>query len=78
MKIQNLKIMAVLLAMFFVTGCAVFVRDDDFHHHHRYYRHWRGSLEQSSQPIASGLAPITSGLAPITSGLPNDMQSARG
>ncbi len=71
MKIQNLKIMAVLLAMFFVTGCAVFVRDDDFHHHRGYYRHWRGSLEQSSQPAASGLASSASGLA-------NDMQSQGG
>jgi len=47
--------MAVLLGLVFVlTGCAVFVRDEDGYHHHYRYHHghhdWeRGSLQPSLQ-----------------------------
>ncbi len=45
MNIQPLKILAVILALFFLSGCAVFVRDED--HHHRGHWHHHSSLQQS-------------------------------
>ena len=47
MNIQPLKILAVILALFFLSSCAVFVRDGD-HHHRGHWRH-HSSLQQSPQ-----------------------------
>jgi hypothetical protein len=53
MNAQYLKTMAFVLALLFLSSCAVWVRDEDgFHHHHRGYRHWHSSLQQSDQSIA--------------------------
>ena len=41
----RLKITTVILAVFFLSSCAVWVRDDD--HHRRFRHHWRSSLQQS-------------------------------
>jgi len=51
MNTQYLKTMAFVLALLFLSSCAVVVRDDDWH-----YRHYRGyrrhsSLQQSNQSI---------------------------
>ncbi len=43
MNIRYLKMTAFVLALFFLSGCAVFIRDD---YHHPYYRHWHSSLQQ--------------------------------
>ena len=64
MNIRFLKVMAIVIAFLFVTGCAVFVRDDDEYHHHHRDRHWHGSLQQSPQ------SPVY--------GLTDDMQSGTG
>lgn len=45
MNIRPLKILAVILALFFLSSCAVFVRDED--HHHRGRWHHYSSLQQS-------------------------------
>jgi len=48
MDFRYLKILAIGLALVFVTqGCAVFVRDRDYHHHRRYWYH--SSLPQSDR-----------------------------
>ncbi len=58
MNIRHLKILAIILALFFSSGCAVFVRDDDWHHHHRgYWRH--SSLQQSNQSLSQMTAQNT-------------------
>jgi hypothetical protein len=49
MNFQYLKIAAVALALFFLSSCAVVVRDDD--HPHRHYWRWHSSLQQSNQSI---------------------------
>ena len=52
MNTQYLKTMAFVLALFFLSGCAVVVRDDDWHYrHYRGYRH-HSSLQQSNQSTA--------------------------
>ena len=52
MNFRFLKVFMVIVALIFATqGCAVFVRDDD-HYYHRPYRHWRSSVEQSTQAMA--------------------------
>lgn len=44
MNIPHLKMFAIILALFFLSSCAIFVRDED--HHHR--GHWHhSSLQQS-------------------------------
>jgi hypothetical protein len=45
MNIRPLKIFLVILAVIFLSSCAVFVRDD--HHHRRGRWHHHSSLEQS-------------------------------
>jgi hypothetical protein len=46
MNIRPLKIFVVILTLFLLSSCAVFVRDRD--HHHR--GHWHhSSLQQSDQ-----------------------------
>jgi hypothetical protein len=47
MKIQLRKIGVIMIALFFLSGCAVFVRDDGFHHHHFHGGRWHSSLQQS-------------------------------
>jgi hypothetical protein len=43
-----LKILAILLALVFVSGCAVYVRDEDWPHHHRGYWRWHSFMSQPS------------------------------
>jgi hypothetical protein len=50
MNTKPLRIFALILAMLFLSSCAVFVRDD--RHHRRYRHHWRSSVEQSEQSTA--------------------------
>ena len=52
MNIRYTKIFAVILAMFFLSSCAVWVRGDDWHHYrHRGYWH-HSSLQQSNQSVS--------------------------
>jgi len=53
MNIRYIKIVGVILALVFLSGCAVFVRGDDWHHHHRGY--WHHSSLQQSNPSVSQL-----------------------
>jgi hypothetical protein len=58
MDFRYLKILAIGLALVFVTqGCAVVVRDRDYHHH-RGYRH-HSSLQQSDRFAAQVIAQNT-------------------
>ena len=58
MNNQSLKIFAVILAIFFLSGCAIFVRDEDWHHHHRgYWRH--SSIQQSNSSLSQMTAQNT-------------------
>lgn len=50
MNFRYLKIMGFVLALFFLSGCAVFIREDDHPHH---YRHWHSSLQQSDVQITA-------------------------
>ena len=52
MNIQPLKILAVILAIFFLSSCAVFVRDEDHHHRGRWHHH--SSLQQSQSQVQMG------------------------
>ena len=55
MNIQRLKTFLVILAIFFLSGCAVFVRDGDWdHHHHRGHWHHHSSLQQSQSQVQMG------------------------
>lgn len=45
MNIQPFKIFVMILALFLLSSCAVFVRDGD--HHHRGHWHHHSSLQQS-------------------------------
>lgn len=49
MKTLYAKVLATILALFFLSSCAVWVRDEDgyYRHHRRYWRH--SSLQQSDQ-----------------------------
>jgi hypothetical protein len=47
MNTQYAKLIAVVLAVFFLSGCAVYVRDEDWHHHRGYWHH--SSIQQSEQ-----------------------------
>ena len=55
MNIQPLKIFVVILSLFFLSSCAVFVRDEDwdhhYHHNHEYWHH--SSLQQSETRMAA-------------------------
>ncbi len=65
MNTQYLKTMAFVLALLFLSGCAVWVRDDDFHGHYRHYHgygRWHSSLQQSEQSIAQMSAQNNRGL----------------
>ncbi len=44
MNIRHLKMFAIISALFFLSSCAVFVRDE---HHHRRGWHHHSSLQQS-------------------------------
>lgn len=58
MDIRHLKIFSIILTLFLLSGCAVFVRDDYWHHHHRgYWRH--SSLQQSNQSLSQMAAQNT-------------------
>jgi hypothetical protein len=46
MNIRPLKIFLVILAVIFLSSCAITVRD----HHHPGDRHWHSSLQQPDQP----------------------------
>jgi hypothetical protein len=50
MNIRIQKIIGVALALFFLSGCAVFVGDRGGHHHRGYWRH-HSSIQQSN-PLA--------------------------
>jgi len=45
---QYIRIFVMVLALLFLSSCAVFVRDEDWHHHRHGYRHY-SSLQQSDQ-----------------------------
>ncbi len=49
MKTVYAKVFATVLALLFLSGCAVWIRDDDgfYHHHRRYWHH--SSLQQSER-----------------------------
>ena len=49
MSIRFLKIFTIVSALFFLTSCAVFVREDGFHHRHFHGGRWHSSLQQSDQ-----------------------------
>lgn len=51
MDVRYFKMMALVLALFFLSSCAVWVRDDGYHHRFRHH-HWRSSLQQSDPSIA--------------------------
>ena len=55
MNIRLLKIFVVILSLFFLSSCAVFVRDEDwdhhYHHNHEYWHH--SSLQQSETRMAA-------------------------
>jgi len=55
--IRYLKIMATVLALVFVSGCAVHVRDDDWRYRRRYRHpgwHWHGSSLQQLPQTQTG------------------------
>jgi len=56
MNIRHFKIWAIVLALFFLSGCAVFVRDDGFHHHHFHGGRWHSSLQPSDQSAVQIIA----------------------
>ena len=59
MNTQYLKTMAFVLALLFLSSCAVVVRDDDWHYrHYRGYRH-HSSLQQSNQSLSQMAAQNT-------------------
>jgi hypothetical protein len=47
MNLGYARILATALALFFLSGCALYVRDEDWHHHRRYWHH--SSIQQSEQ-----------------------------
>jgi hypothetical protein len=52
MNIRFVRMFAIILAMFFLSSCAVWVRDEDGHHyHHRGYWH-HSSLQQPDQSVS--------------------------
>ncbi len=59
MKIRLFKTGIVILALFFLSGCAIFIRDDDFHHHHFHGGRWHSSLQQSDQSTIRMAAQIS-------------------
>ncbi len=50
MNIPIQKIIGVILTLFLLSGCAVFVGDGDGHHHRGHWRH-HSSIQQSN-PLA--------------------------
>jgi hypothetical protein len=67
MNIQPLKIFVVILALFFLSSCAVFVRDEDWDHHHYHnheYRH-HSSLQQSETQMTAQDSRDSGGLAQV-------------
>jgi len=53
MNIRPLKIFVVILAIFFLSGCAIFVRDEDWDHHYPHgYWHHHSSLQWSETQMA--------------------------
>jgi hypothetical protein len=56
MNIRHFKIWAIILALFFSSGCAVFVRDDGFRHHHFHRGRWHSSLQPSDQSAVQMIA----------------------
>jgi hypothetical protein len=61
MNIRPLKIMAIVISLFFLSSCAVWVRDDDFHHRHHGYGRWHSSLQPSGQSTAQVTAQNNGG-----------------
>ena len=59
MSVHHLRIPTIILALFFLSGCAVVVRDDDWHRHH-YRGYWHHSLlQQSNQSLSQMTAQNT-------------------
>jgi len=46
MNTRYLKLFTIISALFFLTSCAVFVRDEDYHHRGHWHHH--ASIQQSS------------------------------
>ena len=62
MNTRYLKTMTFVLALLFLSSCAVWVRDDDgFHRYHHGYGRWHSSLQQSNQSIAQMTAQNSRG-----------------
>jgi hypothetical protein len=55
------KIIGIALALFFLSGCAVFVRDGGGYHHHGHWRH-HSSIQQVN-PLAIQMTARNSGKA---------------
>ena len=61
MNARYLKTMAFVLALLFLSSCAVWVRDEDgYHRHHRRYWH-HSSLQQSEQSFVQMSAQDSGG-----------------
>ena len=61
MNIRYLKILGTILVLFFLSGCAIFVRDEDWHHHH-YRGYWHhSSIQESEQPAVQMAAQYSGG-----------------
>jgi len=61
MNIPTQKIIGIALALFFLSGCAVFVRDGGYHHRGYWRRH--SSLQQSNLPTDHQMTALNSGEA---------------
>ncbi|HVP77993.1 MAG TPA: hypothetical protein VMV04_08855 [Thermodesulfobacteriota bacterium] len=51
MNTRYLKLFTIVSALFFLTSCAVFVRDEDYHHRGHWHHH--ASIQQSSPQAIS-------------------------
>jgi hypothetical protein len=56
MNIRHFKIWAIVLALFFLSGCAIFVREDGFHYHHFHGGRWHSSIQPSDQSAIQMIA----------------------
>ena len=61
MNTRFLKLLTVVSALFFLSSCAVFVRDGGYHHRGYWHRH--SSLQQSNLPTDQQMTALYSGEA---------------
>ena len=62
MKKQFSNLLAILSALFFLSGCAIFVGDGGYHHRGHWHRH--SSLQQSDLPANHEMTALKSGETP--------------